>query len=190
MSAHDRVRWDNVYNQLNRKPYPAPDSLMLTYTPPVPANRERRGLDLACGYGQNGLWLAEHGYVVDLMDISRVALSRARAETASRNLRNVNILQFDLDDMDLDEETYHLICVFRYLKRDFMRKLKGAVIPGGRVIYETFNLRYLDLVPEFNTAFLLDVGELREMFTGWKVIHYEELDHISQIVAVKPGEMF
>ncbi len=190
MAATDRIRWDAVYKQRNRNAYPAPDALLLDYTPPPPPSRERRALDLACGVGQNGIWLAEQDYLVDLMDISRVALARARAEMASRNLRNVNVFQFDLDDMDLDEETYHLICVFRYLKRDFMRKLKAAVIPGGRVIYETFNLHYLEVVPGFNRDFLLEPGELAALFDGWKHIHYAEPGHISQIVAVKPGEMF
>ncbi|GAB4513114.1 MAG: methyltransferase domain-containing protein [Anaerolineae bacterium] len=190
MSAHDRVRWDTIYTQLNNRPFPAPDALLLDYTPPVPEQRERRALDLACGYGQNGLWLAEQGYVTDLMDVSRVALTRARAEMAARNLRNINVLQIDLDDLDLEEETYHLVCIFRYLKRDFMRKLRGAVIPGGRVIYETYNRRYLQIVPEFNQKFLLALNELPSLFEGWKIIHFEDIEHLSQIVAIKPGEMF
>lgn len=190
MTAHDRVRWDAIFKQQVTRPFPAPDPLLLDYTPPVPPQRERRALDLACGFGQNGLWLAEQGYVTDLMDISRVALSRARQEMGIRNLRNVNILQVDMDDIDIEEETYHLICLFRYLKRSFMRKLRGAVIPGGRVIYETYNLHYLEQVPDFNADFLIEPGELPAMFEGWKIVHHDELDHISQIVAVKPGEMF
>lgn len=187
MTAQDRVRWDTRYRDLVNKPFPDPDPILYDHTPPVPEGKVWRALDLAAGMGQNGLWLAAQGYVVDVMDISRIALNRARAEMASRNLRNINLLQIDLDDWDLDEQEYHVVCVFRYLKRDFMNKLRASVVPGGRVIYETFNVLYLDIVPEFNQEFLLGLGELEKLFDGWDILFQEEDDHISQIVARKPG---
>lgn len=186
MSAHDRVRWDTIYRQRQHLAYPAPDPLLLNYTPVVPPDSGERALDLACGLGQNGLWLAEQGYVADLMDISRVALSRAREEMTSRNLRNVNLLQIDLDDLELEDELYALVGVFRYLKREFFAPLLGAVKPGGRLVYETFNLNYLDVVPGFNRAFLLEPGELAGFVPGWQLLHSSDEGHISQLVAVKP----
>jgi SAM-dependent methyltransferase len=190
MSAHDRVRWDEIYRQQADYAYPAPDPLLFDYTPAVPPGKTQRAVDLAAGFGQNGLWLAEQGYVVDLIDISREALMRARAEMTMRNLRTVNLLQEDLDDIDLEEEIYHLVAVFRYLKRDLLTKLKASVIPGGRVIYQSFTTVYLETVPDFNPAFLLHPGELRTLFDDWKVIHYSEMDHEAQLVARKPGEMW
>lgn len=189
MSAHDRARWDAIYRARHDEPYPPPDPLLLEYTPPVVSSEKvRRALDLAAGMGQNGLWLASQGYTVDVMEISRVALSRARVEMASRNLRKINLLQVDLDDFEADREHYHVVCVFRYLKRDIMPALCAAVAPGGRIIYETFNLNYLDLVPDFNTAFLLEPGELAQYFEDWQILRDEEQGHISQLVAVKPGD--
>lgn len=191
MTAHDRVRWDGVYRQRARRPYPAPDPLLLTYTPPAPLAGDQplpRALDLAAGVGQNGLWLAEQGYVVDVVDISRVALARARAEMASRNLRNVNLLQADMDEFDIEAGVYDLICVFRYLKRDMMPCLRAGVRIGGRIIYETFNINYLDVVPDFNTDFLLMPEELAAMFDGWKLLHALDDGPISQVVAVKTGD--
>jgi 2-polyprenyl-3-methyl-5-hydroxy-6-metoxy-1,4-benzoquinol methylase len=129
MSSEDRIRWDNAYRQRLHRAYPSPDPLLLQFTPPLdkalgnkvsdaeaqddenshtPDNLEEsvtRALDLAAGWGQNGLWLAEQGYNVDIMDISRVALQRARAEMAVRNLRNINLLQMDVDDLQLEPET-------------------------------------------------------------------------------------
>jgi SAM-dependent methyltransferase len=184
MSAQDRVRWDTIYRDQQHLPYPSPDPLLLESVPPVVG--EQRALDVACGLGQNGLWLAGQGYTVDLMDVSRVALARARAEMAIRNLRSVNLLQTDLDDLELDDEIYDLICVFRYLKRDFFGQIRGAMRPGGRVIYETFNLRYLEVVPGFNAAFLLEPGELATVFSHWQIIRSSDEGHISQLVAIKP----
>lgn len=38
-----------------------------------------RALDLACGEGRNALWLAAHGWQVNAVDFSAVALDKARA---------------------------------------------------------------------------------------------------------------
>jgi len=186
MSVEDRVRWDKVFRQRLSQPYPDPDPLLLQFTPPIQYNQRVYALDLAGGFGQNGLWLAAQGYLTDVIDISRVALNRARQEMAIRNIRYANLLQHDLDDLRLEANHYDVLCVFRYLKRDMFPLIKLAVKPGGRVIYETFNLRYLEIVPGFNPHFLLDTGELPVFFSDWQVIYEEEEKHHSRVVAVKP----
>lgn len=186
MSVDDRMRWDAVFERKASQPYPAPDPLLLQYTPPVPPDRTPRALDVAAGVGQNGLWLAEQGYHTDIMDISRVALQRARAEMGMRNLRNINLLQVDLDNLQLEAATYDLICVFRYLQRRLFGLLKMATASGGRIIYETFNMRYLEQVPAFNRAFLLEPGELAGYFQDWQIVFQEDSGAVSRIVAVKP----
>ena len=161
MSAEDRVRWDKVYKQRAREPYPDPNPLLLQYTPAVEDDDHPTALDLAGGVGQDALWLAAQGYTVDLMDISRIALQRARTEMTVQNIRNVNLLQIDVDAIELDEASYDLITVTHYLKRSLFAVMKKAIRPGGRIIYDTFNVRYLEIVPQFNTAFLLGIGELQ-----------------------------
>ncbi len=185
MTDHDRVRWDDIYRQREQRAYPAPDPLLLNYTPPVSAPRVARALDLAGGVGQNGLWLAEQGYTVDIVDISRLALKRARDEMTARGLRSVNLLQMDLDAVELNTEYYDLVCVFRFLKREFLPRLRASVTIGGRVIYQTFNLRHLEQVPAFNPDYLLNPGELEAMFAGWRVVYHDESGPSSQIVAIK-----
>lgn len=186
MAEGDRSRWDGIYRQRNHLPYPDPDPLLFEYTPPLTTSYEKRALDLAGGLGQNGLWLAQQGYVVDIMDISRMALLRGRAEVIARNLRNLNFLQVDLDNVELKASAYDLVCVFRYLKRDLFTQIRAAVRPGGRVIYETFNTRYLEVVPDFNPAYLLETGELAGYFADWKLLHHSEIRHTSRLVARKP----
>jgi len=186
MSAEDRVRWDKIYRQRARDPYPSPNPLLLQFTPAVTEGDTCRALDLAGGMGQNALWLAAQGYTVDLMDISRVGLQRARTEMTIHNLRTVNLLQIDVDGIQLEVNIYDLITVTHYLKRDLFPTIIKATKSGGRIIYDTFNIRYLELVPEFNRAFLLAIGELQSYFSQWDILHYEEDDHNSRIIAVKP----
>ena len=199
MSAQDRIRWDEIYSKRNQDGnYPAPDTLLLDYAPAPESDTIPRALDLAGGFGQNGLWLAEQGYNVDIMDISRVGLRRARAEMTMRNIRNINLLQVDIDKLvlrrsglcdginEICPQSYDLVIVFRYLRRPLFPILREAIRSGGRIIYETFNLNYLEQVPEFNRGFLLNSGELESAFNGWRFVHYDEASHVSQMVAVKP----
>lgn len=188
MSGQDRIRWDDVYREKVSEVYPPPDPALLKFVPPLDDSEEHRALDLAAGMGQNGLWLAAQGYIVDVMDVSRIGLLRAQAEATARGLRNLNLLTVDLDQYKLKTDYYDLVCVFRYLKRDMFIPIRQSLRPGGRVIYETFNRRYLDIVPGFNAAFLLEVGELAGYFADWKIVHQLEETHISRLVAVRPEE--
>lgn len=192
MAASDRVRWDARYQQWvgdegRPETYPAPDPLLFTFTPPLREPGSAVALDLACGLGQNGLWLAAQGYVVDLVDVSRVALTSARNEAARRDLRSVNFFPLDLDDVDLGPDSYNLIVVFRYLNRRLFPIIRAALRPGGRVIYQTFNTRYLNQKPDTNPDYLLRPGELTGYFGDWRILRSSEPEHISQIVAIKPA---
>lgn len=186
MATQDRIRWDQIYRDRAGLPYPEPHPLLFEFTPPVEPERDLRALDLAGGLGQNALWLSTQGYVVDLLDISRAGLLRAQEEMARRGLRRVNLLQVDLDHAQLEQEAYALVCVFNFLKRELFPALRACLQPGGRIIYETFNRRYLQLVPGFNPDYLLEIGELAGYFADWRLLHYQEGDHIARLVAVKP----
>jgi SAM-dependent methyltransferase len=182
----ERARWDKIYHDMGDTPFPPPDPLLFEHTPPLMASAEQRALDLACGLGQNGLWLAAQGYIVDLMDISRVALLKAQAEAGQRGLHNINLLPVDLDRYEFPADHYDLVCVFRYLNRDLFTAVRQTVKPGGRVIYETLNTRYLELMPDFNRSYLLKIGELSGYFGDWRVVFQQEDTHHSRIVAIKP----
>jgi SAM-dependent methyltransferase len=189
MSETDRQRWDRRYREWANDPFPAPDPLLLQFTPPAFISRSARSraLDLACGRGQNGLWLAEQGYSVDLIDISREALQIARAEAGRRGLRTVNFFCADLDALPLEAESFDLICGFRFLKRDLFPVLRAAVKPGGRIVYETFHIGHLQRHPAFSRDHLLERGELAALFSDWRLLHQRESDSVAQVVALKPG---
>lgn len=182
MAGQDRLRWDAVYSERRDQPFPPPDPLLLQFAPPTDGGR---ALDVAGGLGQNALWLAEQGYMVDLIDISRAALTRAQEEMARRGGRGVNFIQADLDRAELEAQTYDLIAVFRFLDRDLFPTLRAAVKPGGRIIYQTFNTRYRPPQP-FNPDHLLRIGELAGIFADWRILHLSEPHFVTQAVAIKP----
>jgi SAM-dependent methyltransferase len=186
VSAQDRAKWNTRYRSRAGEDYPRPDLLLLDYTPAIPLNTRPRALDLAGGVGQNGLWLAEQGYTVDILDISRVALDRASAEMGVRGVRTVNLLCIDLDDAPLMPDSYDLVCVFRFFNRAVLPRLAACVKAGGRVIYETFNLSILETRPDFPSDYCVRTGELAAAFGKWRVLRDTEAGAFSQFVAIKP----
>lgn len=186
MSASDRVHWDTIYRTRGESPFPDPDPLLYQAVPPLRAGETAHALDLACGLGQNGLWLAEQGYTVDLIDVSRVALTHARTEATRRNLRSVNFFQLDLDNAQLQTAAYDLICVIRFLDRSLLPQIRAAMKPGGRILYQTFNVRFLREKPDMHPAYLLEIGELAGFFGDWRILRNSEPESVSQLVAIKP----
>lgn len=185
MSANDSNRWDERYAERSANDMPPPDPLLLQFTPPP--TPDARALDVAAGMGQNGLWLAQQGYSVDLMDASRVALNLAYDAALARQLQNVQFYHVDLDTAQLAPDTYDLICVFRFLQRNLIPQLRAALRPGGRIIYQTFNIQQIEVKPDWNPDRLLQMGELAGYFADWRLVHRTERGTISQVVAIKPG---
>lgn len=187
MSTTDSEHWDVRYQQrIDEGRFPAPDPLLLQFTPHPEGEPPPRALDLAAGLGQNALWLAEQGYAVDVMDISRVALGHAYDEARARGLRTLNFYHVDLDAVQLERGVYALICVFRFLKRDLFPQLRAALQPGGRIIYQTFNHQRLETMPDANPDFLLHAGELPGYFADWRIVYRAERGMTAQLVAIKP----
>ena len=150
-------------------------------------------LDLACGEGQNGLYLAGMGLPVILADKSHEALTEARRSAEEQDLK-VTFRGIDLETglNPLEEEYYRAILVFRYLHRPLIPCLKKGLKRGGILIYET----YTDEQPRFgrplNPDHLLKPKELFDWFRDWPIIHYFEgiLEDpkraMAQIVCRKP----
>ncbi len=186
MSAEEQARWNMIYRERVQGAYPPPDALLAAYAPKPGPGETPSALDLAAGLCQNAIWLAEQGYQVDAMDFSRVALERGRAEMAMRNLRSVNFIPVDLDMVELPENTYDLVCVFRFLDRRLFPPLRAAVRPGGMIVYQTLNVRWLERRPDTRRVFLLEIGELPTFFPGWEVLHSDDADHMSRFVGRRP----
>lgn len=130
-------------------------------------------LDLACGNGHNGIFLAHKHLSVICCDKSREVLARAR-RFAAQNGVTVEFWQVDLEREGvnpLPEEFYAGILVFRYLHRPLIPSIRKALRKGGILIYETFTVEQPKFGKPHNPDFLLRPGELYGWFGGWKIIH-------------------
>lgn len=143
-------------------------------------------LDLACGLGQNAIWLAKRGYRVLGVDISSVALDAARAEARRQSvLERIHFQQVDLDIWRVPEAAYDLICVFRFLDRRLFPSIRTGLRPGGVLYYCTRHIGFLQRSPASCTAYMLERGELLELFSEWHILHYREGSEEAELVARK-----
>lgn len=133
-------------------------------------------LDLACGSGRNGIYLATLGVPVILCDISEEALSRARKLACEEGVTpGFRVLDLEKEGpAPLEEDTYGGIIVFRYLHRPLIPAIKASLRSGGVLIYETFTVDQARYGKPTNPDYLLKPGELRQWFANWLIIHYSE----------------
>jgi tellurite methyltransferase len=174
----------------------APNPLLLRFSSLL-TDEDLKGpiLDLACGTGENGLFLAGLGLPVILADRSSEALAVARTSAEEQGLE-VRFWQVDLEDgtNPLQEEYYRAILVFHYLHRPLVPHVRKGAQQGGIVIYETFTSEQPKYGPPHNPDYLLQLGELTGWFKDWRIIrHFEGVlgeprRAVAQIVCRKPRE--
>jgi 2-polyprenyl-3-methyl-5-hydroxy-6-metoxy-1,4-benzoquinol methylase len=98
-----------------------------------------RALDLACGEGQNAIWLASLGWDVTGVDYSEVAIAKARTR-AERDGVAVDFRCADLVEFEPEPGAYDFVLIF-YLhispheRREVLAKATKALTPGGTLIF-------------------------------------------------------
>lgn len=151
-------------------------------------------LDLACGDGRNGIYLARLGIQVILCDRAQEGLDKAR-DLAMQWSAKVGIWQVDLElpgVNPLPEDAYGGMLVFRYLHRPLIPCIGKALKEGGVLLYETYTEEQRQYGKPRSPGYLLKRGELRSWFRDWDILHYFEgikeapRRAVAQIVCRKP----
>lgn len=175
-------------------PYKLHDELLHLLESLLDSAIDKPVLDLACGTGRSGLYLAEKGFPVVFADRSGSALHSVNQILLDRKLPG-HTWQVDLEQAGInpmDKQVFSAVVCFRYLHRPLFPFLMKAVEPGGMIVYETFTTGNRQFGRPNNPDFLLRPGELRKLFQNWQILHsYEGIQHgpdraIAQIAARKP----
>jgi SAM-dependent methyltransferase len=104
-------------------------------------------LELGCGTGVNAVWLAQHGFDVTALDLSPLAVERARERAATAGAR-VRFLQADIlagPDVGgpfgffFDRGCYHIVREVDL--SGYLRLLERALRPGATGLVLTGNAR-------------------------------------------------
>lgn len=127
-----REDWDKRYAAVENLWAARPNRFLVAEVDGLPPGR---ALDLACGEGQNAIWLATLGWAVTGVDYSEVAIEKARSRATSDGVV-VDFVCADLVGYEPEEAGFDLVQVL-YLhipsgeRRAILAKAAAAVAPGG-----------------------------------------------------------
>lgn len=190
MSAADRDRWNDRYADGAYKSRRHPSPFLEQNAQALPENG--RALDLACGAGRNAIYLANRGFDVDAVDISRVALERGRADAGALPIRWI---ECDLDEGFRPDTDYDLIVNIRYVNLPLVSTLVESLRPGGILVIEQHLVTDADVIGPKNLAFRVETGELARVASGMVIEQTDEREFddpdgrraaLARLVARKP----
>ena len=171
MTEADREKWDQRYAEGSYRSRTYPSPFLVERLAELPMGR---ALDLASGTGRNALCLAEAGYEVEAMDISGVAIERARATARERGVE-VDWRVADLDDFAPPPRRFDLITVIRYTNRAMMERLPDGLAEGGMLLVEHHLRTPVPVRGPTSRAFRLAPNELIDLYHGrLRVLFYDE----------------
>jgi len=181
-SNDPKVYWDKKYAQDSYVFGKTPAKFISSNYNYIPSGA--KVLDVGMGEGRNAVFLARKGYTVVGVDISAVAVNKAKKLADEFGVR-INTFVSSMQKFNPAPSSYDAIICFYYVDRDLNRKLVEWLKPGGILIYESHGILQKQ-VPgneSYDDIYLLKPGELLTMFKGMKILKYEEPLHVGEFTA-------
>jgi len=130
-------------------------------------------LDLASGLGGNAVRLANLGLTTQAWDISSTAVSKVNGYSIQKSLP-LTAVKLNLEHGELPDLKFDVIVVSHYLHRTLCEKLPSLLFPDGLLFYQTFTQLKVKSGGPNNPDFLLQDGELLNLFPTLSTIFYRE----------------
>jgi 2-polyprenyl-3-methyl-5-hydroxy-6-metoxy-1,4-benzoquinol methylase len=168
----DQKRWDERFGKKEFAFGKEPNPFLKKYIHLLPRGK---ALDIASGEGRNAVFLAQHGFEVDAVDISDRGLKKAQKLARDKGVK-INTLFVDLDQYQIEKEQYNLIANFYFLRRRLIPRIKKGLKKGGKVIFETYLLehRTLGTGGPKQAKYFLKPNELLRLFKNFRILFYRE----------------
>lgn len=165
--------WDERYSGKDRVWSGRPNGALVAEAAGLPPGT---ALDVGCGEGADAVWLAQQGWEVTALDVSRVALDRAEsaAQAAGSVVRwlHSGLLDADLPPAGFDLVSAQYPALLHTAGDDAERALLTAVAPGGTLLV----VHHADVDAEHARARGFDPADyvspsdvLRHLDDGWRV---------------------
>lgn len=161
-------KWDRIYSKNSNSP---PAGVLIDNHFLLP--REGRALDLACGLGENALFLAQRGLDTHAWDISSVALNKLKKNAKLKSLV-VSTKQVQIQPNLLPKNTFDVIVLSHFLDRSLSNAIMESLKLDGLLFYQTYVREKTAAVGPNNPDFLLARNELIRLFRPLKIVLYRE----------------
>lgn len=187
-SDQDRRQWDNLFNTQTYVFGKEPAAFLQEQIHLLPVGR---ALDIAMSEGRNAVFLAKKGFSVEGVDYSDVALRKARL-LAKENGVTIQPINADLNTYSIRPDSYDVILNIQFLLRPLIPKIKRGLKRGGVVVFENYTVdqEANALGQSLRRDYLLERGELRELFKDFEILVYRETndgkDAVASLIARKP----
>jgi len=168
----DQKRWNDRFGRKEFAFGKEPNPFLKKHIRLLPKGK---ALDIASGEGRNTVFLAQHGFEVDAVDISDRGLKKAQKLARDKGVK-INTLLVDLDQYQIEKEQYDLIANFYFLRRRLIPRIKKGLKKGGKVIFETYLLehRTLGTGGPKQAKYFLKPNELLGLFKDFRILFYRE----------------
>jgi SAM-dependent methyltransferase len=169
----NRKRWDKLFNTRSYVFGREPAAFLRDNAELLP--KTGRALDIAMSEGRNAVFMAKRGLTVDGVDISEVALRKAK-RLARENHVSVNTINADLTSYQIKPDSYDVILDIDYLQRNLFAQIKRGLKRKGVVVIQIHTVEQAKNGSEFQVQkdLMLEKGELKEAFKDLELLVYRE----------------
>jgi tellurite methyltransferase len=177
IQKNERDRWNERYQSGTHGTLP-PDQFLVDafdrYIEPI-FPKAGMALDFAGGAGRHAIYLASKGWKVHLVDVAQAGLVNAR-QNAGSLADQIEFSVADLDRFHAAGESFDLVLVFFFVRREILPELVKVLRPGGLLIYKayTHEQKRFGGGPT-NPSYFFERNELLDSFRELHVLHYAEL---------------
>jgi len=186
----DRFYFDKIYKK--KKFHFDEDSYIVNKI--VKLKRTGSVLDLGFGEGGNPIFLAEKGFKVTLVDISKNAINKIKNELKKRKIK-AEVICKDLTNfhIKINFDVIMAIAVFHFLSRKKALNLINEIKKRTNKAGVNVIIGFLGNNSQKTTSFYLKKNELKKLYSGWKILEYKEykerdeegINSLARLIAVK-----
>jgi len=129
-------------------------------------------LDVGMGQGRNAIWLAQQGWDVTGFDPADRAVALAQETARKLGVRLKTEIK-GMENFNFGEARWDMILLSYVGGREMKETFERALKPGGVLVVEGFH-RDATNGRSIGGAVVFDTGELPQLFSGLRVVRYEE----------------
>ncbi|MDD0852447.1 class I SAM-dependent methyltransferase [Halobacteriovorax sp. GB3] len=190
-NSKSQLFWDKKFNKERYVYGKAPSKFLAENYDYIPHGS--RVLDIGMGEGRNAVFLATKGYKVTGVEISPIAIRKAKLLAREFDVRIDPVLS-SIEDYKVEKNSLDAIICFYFVDKAINEKFFEWLKPGGILIFEAFTKRQESISKdkEIDLGEVFEEGELLKIFPKMRTLKFEEplhrKDFTTSIILQKPRE--